>query len=95
MKLTELDPGFVSASTTDSTLIGVHFLCPKCKEQQLYIPFADPTSRLNWKMSGESIEVLTLAPSIDSKHVNGGYDGKPRVECHWHGFVTNGEIKTV
>lgn len=89
MKLSDLEPGFVSSS--EGARLGVHFLCPKCREQQLYIPTADPDARVNWGCSGD-LDALTLTPSVDSKHVLGGYDNKPRVECHWHGWVRGGEV---
>lgn len=94
MKLVDLDAGFVSASTTDSTRIGVHFLCPKCRQQQLYIPINDTTARCNWGHSGDTIETLTLTPSVDARHVNFDDDlvAKP-VECRWHGWISNGETR--
>jgi len=92
MKLSELEPGFISRSQTDASRIGVHFLCPKCRRQQLYIPTADPDARHNWTTSGE-IETLTLSPSVDARHVNGGVGtDEPRAECHWHGWVRGGEV---
>lgn len=94
MKLAELEPGWVSRSTTDATRIGVHFLCPACRKQQLYIPTNDPDHRVNWGMSGE-LDQLTLTPSVDAKHVNGGAGtDEPRVECRWHGWIRNGEAVT-
>lgn len=94
MKLSDLDPGFIQRSTTDATRIGVHFLCPACRRQQLYIPTADPAARCNWGVSGE-LENLTLTPSVDARHVNGTGDaGDPFVECRWHGWVRNGEAIT-
>lgn len=92
MKLAELEPGFVSSSA--GVRIGVHFLCPACRAQQLYIPTADPDSRINWKVAGE-LEALTLSPSVDARHVLGGVGTDiPRTECRWHGFVTAGEVTT-
>lgn len=98
MKLRELEAGFVA---TDGVRTGLHFLCPKCREQQLVVPFANPTNggpdaSLNangclWQRTGDTVDDITLSPSVDSKHVNGGYDGLPRVECRWHGWVRNGE----
>lgn len=93
MKLAELEPGWVQRSTTDATRIGVHFLCPACRRQQLYIPTNDPDHRANWAATGE-LEALTLTPSVDARHVLGGVDGEPRVECHWHGWIRAGEAVT-
>jgi len=92
VKLADLDPGFITRHGTGERL-GVHFLCPKCRVQQLYIPTNDPEARVNWGVSGELAD-LTLTPSVDARHVNGGVDGEPRVECHWHGWVRNGEAIT-
>lgn len=91
MKLSELEPGFITRYGSEER-IGVHFLCPKCKEQQIYISTNDPEARVNWKVSGD-LANLTLHPSVDARHVLGGYDDKPRVECNWHGWVQNGEVR--
>lgn len=99
MRLADLDAGFVS---TNGVRTGLHFLCPQCRAQQLVVPFANPPSggapdaTLNangvlWQRTGETIDDITLSPSVDSRHVNGGYDGIPRTECRWHGWVRNGE----
>ena len=102
MKLSELDAGFVS---TNGHRTGLHFLCPKCKGQQLVIPFAntpsgvtDPTLNAHWilwQLSGDSIENVTLSPSVDAKHVivleeGGSFVAGP--ECHWHGWIRGGEV---
>lgn len=93
MKLSELDPGFISRWGTGERL-GVHFLCPACKRQQLYIPTNDPEARVNWGVSGD-LESLTLTPSVDARHVNGGVGtDEPRAECRWHGWVRAGEVTT-
>lgn len=91
MRLADLEPTFIS--DPDGNRIGVGFLCPACREQGLYIPTADPESSTNWSVSGD-LENLTLQPSVDSRHVNGGVGtDKPRVECHWHGWVRNGIVE--
>lgn len=100
MKLTELEAGFVS---TGGFRTGLHFLCPRCRRQQLVVPFANPPSNgapdasLNhrgvlWRRTGATLEDITLEPSVDALHVNGGVDGAPREECRWHGWVRNGEV---
>lgn len=38
--------------------------------------------RILWHREGESFDTLTLTPSVDASHFG-----------HWHGFVTNGEIR--
>lgn len=102
MKLTELDAGFVS---TAGVRTGLHFLCPACRKQHLVVPFANPPNgvpdgSLNangvlWRRTGETVEDITLTPSVDSKHTNFSddppHDPKP---CRWHGWIRNGEAVT-
>lgn len=49
-------------------------------------PF-EPNRGPHWQRIGDTVETLTLTPSIFSKVERGG--------CGWHGFITNGEIITV
>lgn len=106
MKLTDLDPRWVGAGgegvfKADGTPaperrgVGVSFECP-CGVRddghgRVYVhidPPLDGGSPLDtpnhvWQRTGDTFETLTLTPSIQ------------RMEhCRWHGFVTNGEIKT-
>ena len=106
MRLADLDAGFVgpyadAAGAASGTATGLQFRCPKCRETRIVVPIDPPIGpgpvdpSLNargilWRRTGDTVENITLTPSIDSKDVNGGYDGLPRVECHWHGFVQNG-----
>ncbi len=82
--------------------MAITFACPHCVAlhpgvierggpvQFLGVWFANPIDGLPptddaehlWQRSGDSFETLTLTPSIDASG-----DG------HWHGFITNGEIK--
>lgn len=100
MKLTDLDPrwgvdadiviGGVNRHDPDRHGMGITFDCPHCRTMRLAVFFANPidgkapsddATRL-WQRTGESFENLSLSPSIDaSKH------------GHWHGFITNGEIR--
>lgn len=102
MKLVDLDAGFVSSSPGTST--GLQFLCPGCKRERIVVPFS-PTigpgpvdASLNargvvWQRSGDTVETITLTPSIDSKHVNFNDDPPHHpVECHWHGWVRDGAV---
>lgn len=103
MKLTDLDAGFVSSSPGTST--GLQFICPKCRTQRLVVPFSpvigagpvDPTLNAKgvvWSRTGETVETITLRPSVDSKHVlfNDDPPHNP-TECRWHGFITDGEVR--
>lgn len=89
MNLADLEPGFVSSSA--GARLGVHFLCPKCRRQQLYIPTNDPDARVNWGVQGDLLN-LTLTPSVDARHVRGGAGtDEPRTECAWHGWIRDGQ----
>lgn len=75
--------------------VGVAFNCP-CGGRPgcagpLFIPFANPLdgkpppdedTRHGWQRTGETVETLSLTPSV--LRVGG---------CAWHGFITNGEAK--
>ena len=101
MKLAELDASFVSK---DGVRVAVHLRCPGCQRERLVVPFAqpvggppDPSMNVRgvlWRHTGETLESLTLTPSVDFSHVNGGVDGEPREECRWHGWVQSGEAVT-
>lgn len=101
MKLTELNPRWgidadiVISGTEihdpDRHGMAVTFDCPHCAGAvRLAVWIANPidgkpptdSATYLWQRTGESFEDLSLSPSIDaSKH------------GHWHGFITNGEIK--
>ena len=90
MRLSDLEPGFVSSASGER--LGVHFLCPRCRRQQLYIPTHDADARANWGVEGDLLN-LTLTPSVDARHINGGHGtDEPRAECNWHGWVRAGEV---
>lgn len=71
--------------------VGVHMDCPcgTCG-QALFVSFSNPDDGLGptstnpnhptWERAGETLETLTLRPSI--QRIGG---------CEWHGFITNGE----
>ena len=72
--------------------VGVLFDCPKCgPEHPCCVEFANPldggpphrSDGHVWQRVGDTIDTLTLTPSILRK------DG-----CGWHGFITNGEVTT-
>lgn len=94
MKLVDLDPGWWT-TTEGRTGMGLSFRCP-CKPdcgQYLGVWFANPLDggapaeagidpKPRWQRTGAMFETLTLTPSIDAS--NSG---------HWHGFITDGEIR--
>jgi len=75
------------------------FDCPLGHPHRLGIPVAP------WNPTGEFPDSLTLTPSIQAHggHVNDETlsDGHHKAEydaaaaCSWHGFITNGEVRTV
>jgi hypothetical protein len=74
--------------------VGVTFTCPcgKCDEyHDCCVLFENPIDGgppfgggPRWKRVGETIDTLTLTPSILRTPSKGG--------CGWHGLITNGEI---
>lgn len=68
---------------------GVRFNCPCGSGHKLHIPIGDEAR--GWIASGAGLADLTLIPSIA---VSGGKGDGSSTEC-WHGFVTNGEVRTV
>ncbi len=101
MKLTDLNPRWLYSGlddegdlTADSRRVGVTFDCPcGCSPdgQRVAIEFSNPieggaptrSDGHTWQRTGETFETLTLSPSILRRRA-----------CGWHGFVTNGEIRT-
>lgn len=87
-----------------SVRFGLSFKCPHCEDRLavMFKPFIDPTNfaeRITWALpgapnpntgevkeihwwrrTGETFDTLTLTPSIDAAN-------------HWHGFITDGEIR--
>lgn len=102
MKLTELDPrwavdadiiiGDVVVHDDNRVGMGLSFKCPHCKQTRLGIFFSNPVDGkppsddydVNhlWHRDGDTFENLTLSPSINAS-----------ASSHWHGCITNGEIK--
>lgn len=74
--------------------MGVIFLCPVHRTHYIGVWFANPVDggppasadalpAPRWQRTGDTIETLTLTPSVDAQ------PGNP--SC-WHGFITNGAI---
>lgn len=102
MKLTELNPHWFVLED-GGPVVGLSFQCPHCpadKATRLAVAFhhhgraamedqyvlahhgADDTQHI-WDLQGQDdFATLTLTPSIDASKSG-----------HWHGFITNGEIK--
>lgn len=89
--------------------LGVTFECPgtccagKETRQRIAVAFLNPIDggpmpkdqRRGWKRTGDTIETLTLTPSINAHDVElVDADGNVTAEKwgHWHGFITNGAI---
>ena len=83
--------------------VGISFDCPCGCDNRLFVTIDPPmdgkgiwdNNRYSWKRTGDNFENLTLNPSIkrmDIKNKDGEIIHK---SCGWHGFITNGEIKTV
>ncbi|MFI5296538.1 MAG: DUF6527 family protein [Polyangiales bacterium] len=101
MRLTDLSPRWVGVSDpTPRRRLGVTFDCPHCRTTRLGVFFANPLdggeryvdppptngappiARKHWQRTGETFETLTLTPSIDAS-----------ADGHWHGHITNGEVR--
>lgn len=76
--------------------VGVALDCPcgKCDNLHwLYVPFKNPIdggppfegNHDTWSRSGDSIDTLTLSPSIFRNPARGG--------CGWHGYIENGAVR--
>ena len=78
--------------------VGVMMECPcrRCppliEGGGLYVPFANPLDGgascepRGWQRTGDTIETLTLSPSVLRDKDKGG--------CGWHGWIRNGEAVT-
>lgn len=102
MNLVDLEPRWFDVPGVGGAIDGVSFLCPHCRKTRLAIQFTpmgedeiharshrdgDPHTIVPlpgnvWNRTGETFETLTLSPSVDAS-----------ISGHWHGFVTNGEIR--
>lgn len=70
--------------------VGVQFDCPCGCDSPCFVPFSNPIDGgpphdepRGWKRTGDTLETLTLEPSI--------LRSKP-FGCGWHGWIRNGEI---
>ena len=49
------------------------------------------SNRCRWTLSGDTIDSLTLSPSVDLSKGDPSHGIKPDPNCMWHGQVSNGE----
>jgi len=106
MKLTELEPRWFGGGADNKEIHGLSFQCPHCKTIRLGVPFhhsapqrmSDDQSihhtlgEFIWQITGDApifdglkhggFESVSLTPSVDASKIG-----------HWHGFITNGEIR--
>lgn len=106
MRLAALNPTFLHHGGPGISLDGepvprtdgVGLLCDcPCgnadESHQLFVPFANPigpgplVEQDGWRRTGDTFETLTLTPSIHRLEKRGG--------CGWHGFITDGEVRSV
>jgi hypothetical protein len=99
MRLLDLDPHWIVLEE-GGPRVGLTFLCPHCGGMRLGVMFhhhgraamedqyilahhgADDAQHI-WDLQGQDdLASLTLSPSIDASSSG-----------HWHGFLTNGEIR--
>ncbi len=108
MMLVDLKPRWVGAggegisdgqgnSVPSRDGVGVSFDCPCGCKDRVYVGFVNPLDggeahkskdQPVWTREGDTFEELTLTPSIRRVPVEG-------FPCNWHGFVTDGGIRTV
>jgi hypothetical protein len=96
MRLADLEPRWF-ALENGGPRVGLTFDCPHCRQVRLgvsfhrrgreaiddgYIHARSPSTEHIWALDGADFEDLTLSPSIDAS-----------ASGHWHGFITNGEVK--
>lgn len=78
MKLTELNPKWATANGERRFFT---FDCPTDRSQKIAVHFKG--SKVNWEITGDTFENLTVSPSINFVVPN---------ICSWHGWIRNGEI---
>jgi hypothetical protein len=99
MRLTELNPKWL---VKDGQRFGLIFKCPCCQDvwlscKSIHMRGFDQLNMFarvvgeavvlpcrydkSWSIEGDSFENLTISPAIDAS-----------MFCHWHGFITDGEI---
>lgn len=99
VRLADLHPEFYTWHG-DTARIGIIFDCPVHRNtpqaHRCFVPFRNPLDggrpeQRNhlWQREGETIDTLSLSPSVDYTRLDNGQVRDP--SC-WHGFITNGEV---
>jgi hypothetical protein len=96
MKLTDLNPRWFVLGN-DPVPHGLSFDCPHCRQARIAVAFhhkgrelqedgvihaLSPSTKHIWTLTGSGFTDLSLSPSVDASQAG-----------HWHGFVTNGEVR--
>ena len=96
MRLSDLDPHWFVLEDGGSR-VGLTFLCPHCQQERIgvsfhhrgreaiedqYIHAHSPSTDHIWTLDGAGFDDCSLTPSVDASKSG-----------HWHGYVTNGEIR--
>lgn len=79
---------------------GVLFICPKCGSHSVLCWFNNPRKASivpaeafpkpgRWTFSGDTVETLTLEPSVDLSAITPDNPESPS-RCYWHGWVKDG-----
>jgi hypothetical protein len=96
--LTDATPNGHRRSDAPDGAQGVMFMCPACQNHYILIYFSNPINapiataecdqNPRWLRNGDTLDTLTLSPSInlDTANLPADYTG-----CRWHGFVKNGD----
>lgn len=80
---------------------GVLFVCPKCQNHSILCWFKNPRNSQpvpedaepkpgRWTFTGDTIDTLTLTPSVDISKVD-AQNPASETRCYWHGFIQNGD----
>ena len=107
MKLADLEPklyrltddGRLHEVETTAEAGGVMFLCPGCFVQNagnvgthsILLRIDAKGEGPRWAASGSTVADLTLKPSVN---VHADRNRGPRACPGWHGFITNGEVRS-
>lgn len=73
--------------------VGLMCDCPCGCDRPLYVPFRNPLDGLGavegqgWERTGETFDTITLTPSVNR---TGHTDS-----CGWHGYITDGHVRSV
>lgn len=100
MRLVELRPSFFGHyDLPDRNGVGLGFDCPHGCGDRFVVYFTNPldggamipitqsgNQKYRWQRTGETFDALTLSPSVNILEKENG-------PSHWHGLITNGEVR--